>query len=198
MCLQSDKKLSNDSYREDGPTVCLELTGTIYELEVATAMQLSPRGVRVHLWCYASKLVEALHETQKPLGLGFCGRPDPSSASAVTENLWTEVKNFPPLTLTCTVFILCLQVYNMFSYSQEHPSTLTDSYSDYCTIHKSPGIIGSPQTTLPPGTMSPFMYNRYSYAVSQPDVYELLKVNLVSVKPEISELSLFVSQVSTG
>ncbi|XP_009465519.1 PREDICTED: alpha-2-macroglobulin-like protein 1 [Nipponia nippon] len=66
-------------------------------------------------------------------------------------------------------------VYNMFSYSQEHPSTLTDSYSDYCTIHKSPGIIGSPQTTLPPGTMSPFMYNRYTYAVSQPDVYELLK-----------------------
>ncbi|XP_054040662.1 alpha-2-macroglobulin-like protein 1 [Rissa tridactyla] len=66
-------------------------------------------------------------------------------------------------------------VYNMFSYSQEHPSTLTDSYSDYCTIHKSPGIISSPQTTLPPGTTSPFMYNRYSYAVSQPDVYELLK-----------------------
>ncbi|XP_065696755.2 alpha-2-macroglobulin-like protein 1 isoform X3 [Patagioenas fasciata] len=66
-------------------------------------------------------------------------------------------------------------VYNMFSYSQEHPSTLTDSYSDYCTIQKSPGITGSSQTTLPPGTMSPFMYNRYSYAVSQPDVYELLK-----------------------
>ncbi|XP_074444944.1 alpha-2-macroglobulin-like protein 1 [Larus michahellis] len=66
-------------------------------------------------------------------------------------------------------------VYNMFSYSQEHPSTLTDSYSDYCTIHKSPGIISSPQTTLPPGTTSPFMYDRYSYAVSQPDVYELLK-----------------------
>ncbi|XP_010015515.1 PREDICTED: alpha-2-macroglobulin-like protein 1 [Nestor notabilis] len=66
-------------------------------------------------------------------------------------------------------------VYYMFSYSQEHPATLTDSYSDYCTIHKSPGTIGSPQTTLPPGTMSPFMYNRYSYAVSQPDVYELLK-----------------------
>ncbi|XP_076201906.1 alpha-2-macroglobulin-like protein 1 isoform X2 [Aptenodytes patagonicus] len=66
-------------------------------------------------------------------------------------------------------------VYSMFSYSQEHPSTLTDPYSDYCTIHKSPGIIGSPQTTLPPGTMSPFMYNRHSYAVSQPDVYELLK-----------------------
>nr|XP_009483689.1 PREDICTED: alpha-2-macroglobulin-like protein 1 [Pelecanus crispus] len=66
-------------------------------------------------------------------------------------------------------------VYNMFSYSEEHPSTLTDSYSDYCTIHKSPGIIGSPQTTLPTGTMSPFMYNRHSYAVSQPDIYELLK-----------------------
>ncbi|XP_009985556.1 PREDICTED: alpha-2-macroglobulin-like protein 1 [Tauraco erythrolophus] len=66
-------------------------------------------------------------------------------------------------------------VYNMFSYSQEHPSTLTDPYSDYCTTHKSPGVIGSPQTTLPPGTMSPVMYNRYSYAVSQPDVYELLK-----------------------
>nr|XP_009936177.1 PREDICTED: alpha-2-macroglobulin-like protein 1 [Opisthocomus hoazin] len=66
-------------------------------------------------------------------------------------------------------------VYNMFSYAQEHPSTLTDSYSDYCTIHNSPGIIGSPQTTLQPGTTSPFMYNRYSYAVSQPDVYELLK-----------------------
>ncbi|XP_074966627.1 alpha-2-macroglobulin-like protein 1 isoform X1 [Phalacrocorax aristotelis] len=66
-------------------------------------------------------------------------------------------------------------VYNMFSFSQEHPSTLTDSYSDYCTSHKSPGIMNSPQTTLPPGTMSPFMNNRYSYAVSQPDVYELLK-----------------------
>ncbi|PKK22298.1 alpha-2-macroglobulin-like protein 1, transcript variant X2 [Columba livia] len=66
-------------------------------------------------------------------------------------------------------------VYNMFSYSQEHPSTLTDSYSDYCTNHESPGIIGSSQTTLPPGSMSPFTYNRYSYAVSQPDVYELLK-----------------------
>ncbi|KAM9030221.1 alpha-2-macroglobulin-like protein 1 isoform 1-T1 [Ara ararauna] len=66
-------------------------------------------------------------------------------------------------------------VYYMFSYSQEHPTTLTDSYSDYCTMHKSPGTIGSPQTTLPPGTMSPFMYNRYSYAVSQPDIYELLK-----------------------
>ncbi|XP_009698743.1 PREDICTED: alpha-2-macroglobulin-like protein 1 [Cariama cristata] len=66
-------------------------------------------------------------------------------------------------------------VYNMFSSSQEYPRTLTDSYSDYCTIHKSPGIIVSPQTTLPPGTMSPFVYNRYSYAVSQPDVYELLK-----------------------
>uniref|UniRef100_A0A8C3JPA2 Alpha-2-macroglobulin-like protein 1 n=1 Tax=Calidris pygmaea TaxID=425635 RepID=A0A8C3JPA2_9CHAR len=66
-------------------------------------------------------------------------------------------------------------VYNMFSYSQEHPSTLTDSYSDYCTIQKSPGIISSPHTTLPPGTTSPLMYDRYSYAVSQPDVYELLK-----------------------
>ncbi|XP_039235939.1 alpha-2-macroglobulin-like protein 1 isoform X2 [Pipra filicauda] len=66
-------------------------------------------------------------------------------------------------------------VYNMFSYSQEHPSTLTDFYSDYCTIHESPGTIDSPQTTLPPGTMSPFMYRRHSYAVSQPDVYELLK-----------------------
>ncbi|XP_071618073.1 alpha-2-macroglobulin-like protein 1 [Heliangelus exortis] len=66
-------------------------------------------------------------------------------------------------------------VYNKFSYSQEHPSTLLDSYSDYCSIHKSPGTIGSSETTPPPGTMSPFMYNRYSYAVSQPDVYELLK-----------------------
>ncbi|KAM6309796.1 alpha-2-macroglobulin-like protein 1 [Podargus strigoides] len=66
-------------------------------------------------------------------------------------------------------------VYNMFSYAQEHPSTLIDPYSDYCTIHKSPGTIGSPQTTLPPGTMSPLTYNRYTYAVSQPDVYELLK-----------------------
>ncbi|XP_051470054.1 alpha-2-macroglobulin-like protein 1 isoform X1 [Apus apus] len=66
-------------------------------------------------------------------------------------------------------------VHNMFSYSQEHPSTLTDSYKDYCTIHKSPGTTGSPQTTLPPKIISPLMYNRYSYAVSQPDVYELLK-----------------------
>ncbi|XP_009081349.1 PREDICTED: alpha-2-macroglobulin-like protein 1 [Acanthisitta chloris] len=64
-------------------------------------------------------------------------------------------------------------VYNMFSYSQEHPSVLTDFYSDYCTIHKSPGIISSSETTLPPGTISPSVYN--SYAVSQPDVYELLK-----------------------
>ncbi|XP_039555584.1 alpha-2-macroglobulin-like protein 1 isoform X3 [Passer montanus] len=66
-------------------------------------------------------------------------------------------------------------VYNMFSYAQEQLSTLTDVYSDYCTIHKSPGIIDASQTTPSPGMMSPFMYNRYSYAVSQPDVYELLK-----------------------
>ncbi|XP_041316539.1 alpha-2-macroglobulin-like protein 1 [Pyrgilauda ruficollis] len=66
-------------------------------------------------------------------------------------------------------------VYNMFSYAQEQLSTLTDIYSDYCTIHKSPGITDASQTTPSPGMMSPFMYNRYSYAVSQPDVYELLK-----------------------
>ncbi|XP_023777949.1 alpha-2-macroglobulin-like protein 1 isoform X1 [Cyanistes caeruleus] len=66
-------------------------------------------------------------------------------------------------------------VYNMFSYAQEQLSTLTDVYSDYCTIHKSPGITDASKTTLSPGMMSPFMYNRYSYAVSQPDVYELLK-----------------------
>ncbi|XP_019142286.3 alpha-2-macroglobulin-like protein 1 isoform X2 [Corvus cornix cornix] len=66
-------------------------------------------------------------------------------------------------------------VYNMFSYAQEQLSTLTDIYSDYCTIHKGPGIIDASQTTLSPGAKSPFMYNRYSYAVSQPDVYELLK-----------------------
>ncbi|XP_025971285.2 alpha-2-macroglobulin-like protein 1 isoform X3 [Dromaius novaehollandiae] len=66
-------------------------------------------------------------------------------------------------------------VYSMFSYPQEYPSVITDSYSDYCTIHKSPGTINSPQTTLPSGTMSPFMYNSYSYAVSQPDIYELLR-----------------------
>ncbi|XP_041880173.1 alpha-2-macroglobulin-like protein 1 isoform X1 [Corvus kubaryi] len=66
-------------------------------------------------------------------------------------------------------------VYNMFSYAQEQLSTLTDVYSDYCTIHKGPGIIDASQTTLSPGAKSPFMYNRYSYAVSQPDVYELLK-----------------------
>lgn len=144
------------------------------------------------------KPVQALHEAQKTLGLGFCGRQDPNSASAVTENLWIEMENFPPLRLTCTVFILCLQVYSMFSYTQEHPSTLTDSYSDYCSIHKSPEIIRSPQTTLPPETRSPFMYDTYTYAVSQPDVYELLKVNLISRKPEISELSPFVSQVSAG
>lgn len=55
MCLQPDKKLYNDSYSEGVLTVCIELTGTIYELEVATAMQPYPRGVCVHLWCYASK-----------------------------------------------------------------------------------------------------------------------------------------------
>ncbi|XP_048150246.1 alpha-2-macroglobulin-like protein 1 isoform X2 [Corvus hawaiiensis] len=66
-------------------------------------------------------------------------------------------------------------VYNMFSYAQEQLSTLTDVYSDYCTIHKGPGITDASQTTLSPGAKSPFMYNRYSYAVSQPDVYELLK-----------------------
>ncbi|XP_056363640.1 alpha-2-macroglobulin-like protein 1 isoform X2 [Oenanthe melanoleuca] len=66
-------------------------------------------------------------------------------------------------------------VHNMFSYAQEQLSTLTDVYSDYCTIHKSPGITDASQTTLSPGMMSPFMYNSYSYAVSQPDVYELLK-----------------------
>ncbi|XP_032907191.1 alpha-2-macroglobulin-like protein 1 [Catharus ustulatus] len=63
-------------------------------------------------------------------------------------------------------------VYNMFSYAQEQLSTLTDVYSDYCSIHKSPD---ASQTTLSPGMMSPFTYNSYSYAVSQPDVYELLK-----------------------
>lgn len=108
------------------------------------------------------------------------------------------MKIFSSLTLTCTVFILSLQVYNMFIYAQEQLSTLTDIYSDYCTIHKSPGIPDASKTTPSPGMMSPFMYNRYSYAVSQPDVYELLKVNLISRKPEISELSPFVSQVSTG
>uniref|UniRef100_A0A8C3RAU8 Alpha-2-macroglobulin-like protein 1 n=1 Tax=Cyanoderma ruficeps TaxID=181631 RepID=A0A8C3RAU8_9PASS len=66
-------------------------------------------------------------------------------------------------------------VYNMFSYAQEQLSTLTDIYSDYCTIHRSPGITDVSQTTLSPGMKSPFMYNRYSYAVSQPDVYEFLK-----------------------
>uniref|UniRef100_A0A8C3BCZ8 Alpha-2-macroglobulin-like protein 1 n=1 Tax=Cairina moschata TaxID=8855 RepID=A0A8C3BCZ8_CAIMO len=65
-------------------------------------------------------------------------------------------------------------VYNMFSYPQEHPSILTDSYSDYCTVHKSSGTTSS-QTTLPPTTTSPFLYNSYSYAVSQPDVYGLLR-----------------------
>lgn len=86
----------------------------------------------------------------------------------------------------------------MFSYAQEQLSTLTDAYSDYCTIHRNPGITDASQTTLSPGMKSPFMYNRYSYAVSQPDVYELLKVNLISRKPEISEQSPFVSQFSTG
>ncbi|XP_038009161.1 alpha-2-macroglobulin-like protein 1 isoform X2 [Motacilla alba alba] len=66
-------------------------------------------------------------------------------------------------------------VYNMFSYAQEQLSTLTDVYSDYCTIRKSPGITDASQPTSSPGMKSPFMYNRYSYAVSQPDVYELLK-----------------------
>ncbi|XP_008943124.1 PREDICTED: alpha-2-macroglobulin-like protein 1, partial [Merops nubicus] len=66
-------------------------------------------------------------------------------------------------------------VHNMFSYSQEHPSTLTDYYSDYCAIHTSSEAISSPQTTPPPGTTSPFMHNRYAYAVSQPDLYEVLK-----------------------
>ncbi|XP_068022133.1 alpha-2-macroglobulin-like protein 1 [Melanerpes formicivorus] len=66
-------------------------------------------------------------------------------------------------------------VYNMFSYTQERSSTLTDDYSDYCTMHKSPGTAASPQTTIPPGTMSPLMHDRYTYAVSQPDVYELLQ-----------------------
>lgn len=55
MCLQSDKKLSSDIYRKGVLTVCIELTGTTYELEVATAMQPYPRGVCVHLWCSASK-----------------------------------------------------------------------------------------------------------------------------------------------
>ncbi|XP_063250399.1 alpha-2-macroglobulin-like protein 1 isoform X1 [Prinia subflava] len=66
-------------------------------------------------------------------------------------------------------------VYDMFSYAQEQLSTLTDVYSDYCTIHRSPGTTDASQTALSAGMKSPFMYNRYSYAVSQPDVYELLK-----------------------
>lgn len=49
MCLQSDKRLSNDSYREGTFTVYIELTGTIYELEVATTMRSYSRGVHVHL-----------------------------------------------------------------------------------------------------------------------------------------------------
>ncbi|XP_066197304.1 alpha-2-macroglobulin-like protein 1 isoform X1 [Sylvia atricapilla] len=66
-------------------------------------------------------------------------------------------------------------VYNMFSYTQEQLSTLTDIYSDYCTIQRGPGITDASQATLSSGMKSPFMYNRYSYAVSQPDVYEFLK-----------------------
>ncbi|XP_010216068.1 PREDICTED: alpha-2-macroglobulin-like protein 1 isoform X2 [Tinamus guttatus] len=62
-------------------------------------------------------------------------------------------------------------VHSMFSYPQEYPSVITDSYSDYCTIHKISETNTSPQTTLPSGAV----YNSYSYAVSQPDVYELLK-----------------------
>ncbi|KFP34148.1 Alpha-2-macroglobulin-like 1, partial [Colius striatus] len=45
-------------------------------------------------------------------------------------------------------------------------------------------------------TISPLTYNRYSYAVSQPDVYELLKVNLISRKHKIPEINPFVSQNS--
>lgn len=123
------------------------------------------------------------------------------------ENLWGWIfvagsklcvhhrESCQPLKLTRTVFILCLQVYNMFSYPQEHPSILTDSYSDYCTVHKSSGTTSS-QTTLPPTTTSPFLYNSYSYAVSQPDVYGLLRVNLISINPEILELCPFVSWIS--
>lgn len=125
------------------------------------------------------KFVEALHKIQNPLGLGFCDRQDLSSASEVTGNLWIEIKIFTLLTLICTVFFLSLQVYNMFSYAQEQLSTLTDIYSDYCTIHKSPGITHASKTTPSPGMVSPFLYNRYSYAVSQPDVYDFLKVSLI-------------------
>lgn len=198
MCLWSDKKLSNDSYREGVLTVCIEFTGTIYELELATAMQLYTRGVHVHLWCCASKTCGGSTWSSKTFGAGLLWQAGSELCFCGHRKSLARNKKLLLLTLTCTVFILCLQVHNMFSSSQEHPSTLTDSYSDYCTIHKSPGTIGSPQTTLPPGTMSPFMYNRYAYAVSQPDVYELLKVNPISRKPEISELSPFVSQVSTG
>lgn len=143
------------------------------------------------------KFVEALRKIQNPLRLGSCVRWDLSSASEVTGNLWIEIKIFPAPTLTCTVFILTLQVYNMFSYTQEQLSTLTDIYSDYCTIHRSPGVTDASQATLSSGMKSSFMYNKYSYAVSQPDVYEFLKVNLISRKPEISDLSPFASQVTT-
>lgn len=187
-------------YREDVLTVCIEFKGIIIKIEVATTMQPLPRvwGSCSSLFAIHPKFVEALHKIQNHLRLDFCVRQDLSSASEVTGYLWREMKIFPPLTLTCTVFILSLQVYNMFSYAQEQLSILTDIYSDYCTIHRSSGITDASQTTLSPGMKSPFMYNRYSYAVSQPDVYEFLKVNLISRKPVISELSPFVFQVNTG
>ncbi|KAI6079815.1 Alpha-2-macroglobulin-like protein 1 [Aix galericulata] len=80
-------------------------------------------------------------------------------------------------------------VYNMFSYPQEHPSILTDSYSDYCTVHKSSGTTSS-QTTLPPTTTSPFLYNSYSYAVSQPDVYGLLRNSAYEHLEDLEDLDL--------
>ncbi|CAM5082005.1 unnamed protein product, partial [Eretmochelys imbricata] len=78
-------------------------------------------------------------------------------------------------------------VYSMFSYLKEYPYIIRDTYNDPCDGHRRHR--GSLETSASPGTSSspyqmaetttpPFMheyYHTYSYAVSLPDLYELLK-----------------------
>ncbi|CAM4459953.1 unnamed protein product, partial [Caretta caretta] len=81
-------------------------------------------------------------------------------------------------------------VYSMFSYPREYPYIIRDTYNDPCNGHRrhrgsleasaSPGTSSSPyqMAETPTTTTPPFMhqyYHTYSYAVSLPDLYELLK-----------------------
>ncbi|CAM5081763.1 unnamed protein product, partial [Eretmochelys imbricata] len=95
--------------------------------------------------------------------------------------------NQGPAELETRLDLVVTAVYSMFSYLKEYPYIIRDTYNDPCDGHRchrgsleasaSPGTSSSPyqmaETTTPP-----FMheyYHTYSYAVSLPDLYELLK-----------------------